>query len=143
MLTNALMEYVKEKGVDCTEYEINQFGLDFDDGSHVTKVLNFYDAEGCYFTTERQTLPDDINYDTDFDGLCKQIDDRWFYWAIQCLYIEVDEDGEESLCYYALWNTGAYFSDALSQPEHEKVNALPLDVLENIILVIDKTEEYK
>jgi hypothetical protein len=134
-LIEVLKQYVKDNGNDVTDYDVDTFGLkDQDEDAVITKVLNFYDNGGCYFSTTS-----DIN--AEFDPLNKtkkeifdELGDKFLYWAFQCLYIEI-EDGKEQLKYYLFYNDGTWFSD-LAEPEHNYVDDLPLEVICKIIDVI-------
>lgn len=142
VLTEALLEFVRENGEDVTQYEINEFGLEDDEDYHVTKVYNFFDNGGCYFNVARNKFqsikPED--YKT-VDEVFEKLDDEYLHNAFQCLYIEVDnETGHETLKYYNLWNTGVYFSDEMSEPEHGDVYELNLSELETIMGIITYTE---
>ncbi len=141
ILVSKLKEFVKDNGSDITQYDRHVFGLDEDehDGVTLTKVLNFFDNDGCYFPTTRNVLTDVEPYDKSVDELMEELSDNFMYWAFHCLYIEID-DGmpvKENLKYYAFYNDGTWFSDGLSESEHDYVNNLPLEVICKIIDVID------
>lgn len=141
ILVRELLQYVKERGSDISQIERDEFGLDEDDegnGVRLTKILNFYDNGGCYFPTTRKALTDVEPYNKEtVDELQEELSDSFMYWAFQCLYIEIDEglSPKENLKYYCFYNDGTWFSD-LAEPEHDFVNALPLEVVCKIIDVI-------
>lgn len=137
-LVEKLKEYVKENGIDVTDYDRQTFGLDDDEISDmtITKVLNFYDNKGCYFPTTKGTAAELRPFDKTIRELYQELTEKFLYWAFQCLYIAV-EDGEEYLKYYAFYNEGTWFSTITSEPEHEYVGDLPMEVICKIIDVIN------
>ena len=143
-LVNKLKEYVKEHGenFDCGDYYYNEFGIDEgdEDGVTVTKVLDFFNNGGCYFSTNSKTLADVDTYKETADEIREQLDNNFTHWAFQCLYVEVDDNhrelAKENLKYYTLYNDGVDFKDDLSEPDHGYVYNLPLEVIINIIQVI-------
>lgn len=142
ILVDKLKEYVKEHGEDIGKYERDEFGLDEDDqdGVTLTKVLNFFDNGGCYFPTARNVLTEFKPWNQQsVEDAAEELSDKFMYWAFQCLYIEVDENltVKENLKYYTFYNDGTYFSDNLSEPEHDYVNNLPLEVICKMIDVIE------
>ena len=137
ILVEKLKEYVKENGKDVTDYDRNVFGFDDDDSDcTITKVLSFYDNDGCYFPTTNGFLSEFNPFDKTTDQLVNELSEKFSYWAFQCLYIKI-EDGEEMLKYYTFYNDGTWFSENLAEPEHEYVDTLPLEVICNIIKVIN------
>ena len=148
ILVDKLKEFVKENGDDIGNYERNLFGLDEDEqeGVTLTKVLNFFDNGGCYFPTTREALTKFEPWNKEsVKDVTEELSDKFMYWAFQCLYIEVDENltTKENLKYYTFYNDGTYFSDNLSEPEHEYVNNLPLEVICKIIDVIKYSYEQR
>lgn len=143
ILTEELLAFVTANGEDYADnanYWSNEFGIYEEDGCKVTKVLDFFGNEGCEVITQRNTNPDiDIDSCKTFDDLLEKTDDEFMHNSFLQLYIEVDADGKEDLKYYCLWNTGIYFSDNLSEPDHGYVKNLNLSEIENIIFVINKT----
>lgn len=142
ILVNKLKEFVRINGDEFTDYDYNEFGIDEGDeeGVTITKVYNFFDNGGCYFPTINNVLPD-INLDCETtDELRNELDEHFTYWAFQCLYLEVDEEHGEHLKYYTLYNDGLEFKDGLSEPDHEYVQNLPLNVICEIIDVISHIE---
>ena len=143
ILVDKLKEFVKEHGEDIGKYERNEFGLDEDeqDGVTLTKVLNFFDNDGCYFPTTRNVLTEFNPWNKEnIEQVADDLSDEFMYWAFQCLYVEVDDNRElakENLKYYTLYNDGVDFKDDLSEPDHDYVNNLPLEVICNIIQVIE------
>lgn len=148
ILVDKLKEFVKENGEEIGDYERNEFGLDEDeqDGVTLTKVLNFFDNGGCYFPTTRKVLTEFEPWSQEsVEDAAEELSDKFMYWTFQCLYIEVDEDltTKENLKYYTFYNDGTYFSDGFSEPEHDYVFNLPLEVVCKIIDVIDKSESFR
>lgn len=138
MLEKALLEFVKENGEDCGEYEINEFGLDEgrEGEGTITKVWNFFDNGGCYYIhTEinkefdiqdiRNKHQDDNSWEID-DAIDVAIDNTFDYSAYQCIYIVVDENRNERLKYYRFTNGGCKFDDDHSEPDHDYVSKLSL-----------------
>lgn len=141
-IENAILQFVKEHGEDLTSYEINEFGLDEDregEGT-ITKVWNFFDNGGCYFIEANG-----INSDQCF-GIS---DKNWHeclnyavtYNAFQCLYIVVDDNGNERLKYYRFSNGGCDFDDDQAEPDHDYVSKLSLVDLSYIIAAIEQNTE--
>ena len=143
ILTENLLAYVKEHGEDYSDnsdYWANEFGIYEEDGCKVTKVLDFFGNDGCESIIQRNTNPDiDIDSCDTFGELLDITDSEFMHNAFLQLYIEVDEDGNEDLKYYCLYNTGIYHSDLLSEPDHGYIHDLNLSDIENIIYVINKT----
>lgn len=142
ILVDKLKEFVKEHGENIGKYERNEFGLDEDeqDGVTLTKVLNFFDNDGCYFPTTRKVLTEFKPWNKEnIEQVADNLSDEFMFWAFQCLYIEVDENltPKENLKYYTFYNDGTYFSDNLSESEHDYVNNLPLEVICKMIDVIE------
>lgn len=144
-LENALLEFVKENGTDCGEYEINEFGLDEgrEGEGNITKVWNFFDNDGCYYIHTQINKEfdiqdirnkhqgddswetDDDSWETD-DAIDEEIYNFFDYSAFQCLYIVVDDDGNERLKYYSFSNGGCSFDDDQAEPDHDYVSKLSL-----------------
>ena len=132
MLIDTLAEYVKKHGEDCTDYEIDVFGLQ--DEGRVTKVLNIYDNGGCYFfepaghmffgqtVCHAMDALENLNDDNYYDTLIEHCT----FTAYQCLYIVVDGQGNEKLKYYRLVNGGVKFDDDQCDPDHDDADKLPL-----------------
>ena len=142
ILVNKLKEFVRLNGDEFTDYDYNEFGIDEgdEDGITVTKVYNFFDNGGCYFPIHSHVLHDiKTNCDT-VDELLNECDNAFDYWAFQCLYLEVSEEYGEHLKYYALCNDGIEFKDGPSEPDHEYVNNLPLNIICEIVSVIEHIE---
>ncbi len=142
LMTYRLLQHVKENGEDITDYERNEFGLDEDeqDGVTLTKVLNFYDNDGCYFPVARKILPD-VSTDEN-TKIADELDNTFEHYAFLCLYIEIDENISpmENLKYYCLYNNGVGFKYS-SEPDHGYVNNLPLEIVCKIVDVIRYTDE--
>lgn len=151
MLEKALLEFVKENGEDCGEYEINEFGLDEgrEGEGTVTKVWNFFDNGGCYFINaginkeldiqeirDNQENPDET-WETD-NAIDIAIDNTFEYSAYQCLYIVVDKNRNERLKYYRFFNGGCAFDEDQAEPDHDYVSRLSLVDLYYIIAAIEQ-----
>lgn len=133
-LENALLQFVKEHGVDLTSYEINEFGLDEgrEGEDNITKVWNFFDNGGCYFNEDDgfnsntlEDIDDENWYDKLYEGMT--------HTAYQCLYIVVDGNGYERLKYYRFTNGGCVFDGDQAEPDHDYVSKLSLVDLNYII----------
>ena len=142
VLVNKLKEFVRINGDDFTDYDRDNFGIDEDeeDGISVTKVYNFFDNGGCYFPVLRHVLPDIKTDCQTTDELLEVCNEHFDYYAFQCLYLEVSEEHGEHLKYYTLYNDGIDFKDGLSEPDHEYVQNLPLNIICEIINVISYIE---
>lgn len=125
-LETAILQFVKEHGDDVSDYEINEFGLgEREDEGTITKVWNFFDNGGCYFNEDdcinSETLEniDDENWDEKlYEGMT--------HTAYLCLYIVVDDNGNERLKYYRFTNGGCKFDDDQAEPDHDYVSKLSL-----------------
>lgn len=103
LLIGKLLDYVRQHGEDVTDYERNEFGLGEDDEDwKVTKVLNFFDNGGCCFTL----------------GVTNGIAPEFVTYAVHCLYI-VEDEGEEHLMSYSLYNVGTEYNSEASEPDHD------------------------
>lgn len=131
-IETVLFNFVKKYGEEPTDYDINEFGLDVEE-DHVTHVFNLFDNGGAYFAIQRTPNDDTIN-EQDTDSLF----DTFEHYAFQCLYIVESEDGTESLKYYAFENGGIVWDDDLSEPDHDSVITLRLDVLDLLVKAIVK-----
>ncbi len=126
-LEEALLDFVRENGVDCGDYEINNFGLDEgrEGEENITKVWNFFDYGGCYFNEPNGINNDDLE-DMDDENYYDKLYEGMTHTAYQCLYIVVDKDGTESLKYYRFTNGGCKFDDDRAEPDHDYVSELSL-----------------
>ena len=135
-IVQALLEFVRDNGEDCGDYERNEFGLECDDG-RVTKVLNFFDNNGCYFFQ-----PDKVNDDSLCDMTeenCRELlYEHTVHTAYQCLYIVEDANGNEQLSYYRFTNGGLTWDDDQSEPDHGYAMMLPLLDLNYILDAINQ-----
>ena len=134
-IESVLFDFVKQNGEEPTDYDIDEFGLDVDqeDDCEITHVVNLFDNGGAYFAVQRQPNDDEVKED-DTDALFNTFE----HYAFQCLYIVKDADGSESLKYYAFENGGIVWDDELSEPDHDFVITLRLDVLEHLLQAIIK-----
>lgn len=136
-LANAILDFVRENGDDVTDYEINEFGLDEgrEGEGTITKVWNFFDNGGCWFNEDdginSETL-ENINDKNWYDKLYEGIT----HTAYLCLYIVVDDNGNERLKYYRFTNGGYKFDEDQAEPDHGYVHKLPLLDLSYIIEAI-------
>jgi hypothetical protein len=138
MMEDALFLYVREHGDEPTDYDRDVFGLD-EEG--ITHVLNFFDNGGCYFAMQNKVCCDidlsSIESERDFYNLtCNE----FTHYAFQCLYIVKDEEGTESLKYYAFENGGLVFDAELSEPDHDYVYKLSVRVMYEIFRAIEQVE---
>lgn len=126
-LANAILDFVRDNGEDVSDYEINEFGLDEcrDGEGTITKVWNFYDNGGCWFNeddginSEKLESINDENWDEKlYEGMT--------HTAYLCLYIVVDDNGNERLKYYRFTNGGCKFDDDQAEPDHDYVSKLSL-----------------
>jgi len=141
-LVEVLTEYVREHGEEPTDYDINEFGLtEQDDGEgEITHVLNLFDNGGCYFAVQNRVNDDDIKLDN-IEGIAsayRETYDVFTHYAFQCLYIVKDDDGDETLKYYAFENGSIVWDDDDSEPDHDRVISLDLEVLTNLFAGIIK-----
>lgn len=131
MLISALTEYVRNNGqdyqtdgayIDSDGEERNTWEDDMDifadEGERITKILDFYNWEGCQITTQRVCNPDKED----------SLSDVFATQAVYALYI-VERDGEERLWYYSFYNTGVEYRDEESEPEHAPVDSMGVDEL--------------
>lgn len=134
-IETVLFNFVKQYGEEPTDYDINEFGLtEQDDGEgEITHVFNIFDNGGGYFAVQRTPNDDDVKDDADSEYV-----DTFEHYAFQCLYIVRDDDGDETLKYYAFENGGLMWDDELSEPDHDRVATLRLDVLYQLLQSIIK-----
>lgn len=142
-LIDDIMDFVRENGDDCDDYEINEFGLDEEEYGEgkVTKVYNFFDNGGCYFFESSRLNSHDCDGMTSenyYDKLYAGVD----YTAYICLYI-VDTGETEHLKYYRFINGGIEYDSDQSEPEHDDAYYLSLLDLEYIIQAIINIEDGK
>ena len=143
VLTNALMEYVRENGEEMCDYFYNEFGMEEEDeeGVKITKVLNT-SQYGCFFSCQFDENDDSLNNisrdDEGFEIFDKVENSFGFstYWAF---YIVQDAEGNERLKYYRFYNNGVCYQDD-SEPDHDYVERFSLAELNYIINVIVKNE---
>lgn len=137
-LVERLMEYVRDCGEDVTNHDREQFGLDCDeDENHIiTRVLNLYDNGGCYFFQPDKVCDDSLRNMTD-DDWSEQLYCHAVHTAYQCLYIVVNERGEEQLRYYRFTNGGLTWDDDQSEPDHGSAMMLPLLDLDYLLQAIN------
>ena len=131
-LVKQLLRYVKEHGHDITEKERADFELFDEDGYRFTKILNFYELDGCVDISQTMKNPDIKIFGLSFDEISEQLDENFTYNVIQCLYVEIDDTGEENLKYYCFFNAGVNFCES-ADPDHDYVDAMGLSGLETII----------
>lgn len=155
-MVDMVFDYVKDNGTDCTEYEMEEFGISgtLSDGEHVTKILNFYDSkEGCSYITAA------LNKSVDFDGIRYEnrdsepyeinhlieiaAENTFDFTSIHCLYIVADGTGAERLSYYCFTNPGCSFDDNNSEPHHGEAIELTINELAYIIVAIGKLNNNK
>lgn len=138
-LIEALLDFVRENGDECTDYEINEFGLDEESCGEgkVTRVYNFFDRNGCYFY-EPQKVNDSSLNDLNEDNFYDKLYEGSIFTAYQCLYIVEDESGNERLKYYRFTNGGVNFDSDQAEPDHDFATTLPLLDLYYLIEAIER-----
>ena len=136
-LTQNLLKFVKENGTDITDEEKEQFGLYDEYEGKVTKILNFYEKEGCYSIMTKNCNPDlDPTFCKSADDILQKTDEEFLFTALECLYVVEDEEGVEELKFFCWWNDNMYFMDGLAESEHGFVKDLDLAEFSDIIKVI-------
>ena len=141
LIVSKLLDYVRQHGTDVTDYERNAFGLDDEDECKISKVLNFADDKGCYFSLpNRANIEEEYNQETAFD-LLMRLEEKFTFYAVQCLYVMEDRYGREYLMSYCLFNGGVRFLDDLSEPSHESMLNEPIEYVSMIADVVLKTME--
>lgn len=124
-IIDTMIQYIMKFGEDfnVTDYYRETFGIndDEEEGVEVLKVLDIYNNGGCYFPwTHRCQVDDDCD---------------WYTYAFQCLYV-IRENGNLYLKYYMLWNDGVLYDSDNSEPDHDLVYTLPLQVVEKLLSFI-------
>lgn len=134
-IETALFNFVKQYGEEVTQYDIDEFGLtEQEDGEgEITHVFNLFDNGGGFFAVQRTPNDDAVKEDAESEYV-----DTFEHYAFQCLYIVRDDEGDECLKYYAFENGGIEWDDELSEPDHDYVRTLRLDVLEQLLQAIIK-----
>lgn len=124
-IVDAMMNYVLEVGEDFSDYHRDEFGIDEEDDEDVKvlKVLDIFNNGGCYFPVTDSCQVDENS--------------GWYSYAFHCLYV-VEQDGERFLKYYMLWNGGKEYDSDVSEPDHDCVITLPLQVLGKLFLFMGK-----
>lgn len=131
-IVDVLMDFVREHGSDITDYERDLFDLYDEDGSHITKIFNFYDRDGCNVIGARCLIKEL----EDRDNPLSTILDTFSHMAINCLYIDRDDEGNDSLFYYGWYNDGVWYSEGFAEQEHGEVINFGLDELQNLLYVV-------
>lgn len=125
-LETAILQFVKEHGDDVSDYEINEFGLgEREDEGTITKVWNFFDNGGCYFN-ENDCINSETLENIDDENWDEKLYEGMTHTAYLCLYIVVDDNGNERLKYYRFTNGGCKFDDDQAEPDHDYVSKLSL-----------------
>lgn len=127
-----LIKFVREHGSDITDREREQFELYDEEGCHITKIFNFYDRDGCNVVGAHYPIkePDDS------ENPLNTILDTFAYIGINCIYIERNATGNDSLCYYGWYNYGLWYDADFAESEHGEVRNLGLDELQCILDVV-------
>lgn len=102
---------------ESADYYRNEFGMDeeeTEEGTKILKVLDFYNAGGCYFPV---TGDFQVNEDSE-----------WVTKAFYCLYV-VKEKDKIRLKYYAFENDGMEYDSDESEPDHGDAKGLTLQEL--------------
>ena len=131
-IVNALMQYVMNVGEDFSDYHRNEFGIEEEEDEEdvkVLKVLNIFDNGGCYFPWTNSCQVDKKGME----------DFYWHTFAFHCLYV-VEQDGIRDLKYYMLWNGGKEYHEEISEPDHDYVSTLPLQVMDRLIEYVNQYE---
>lgn len=131
-IVDVLMDFVREHGSDITDRERDLFELYDEDGSHITKIFNFYDRAGCNVVGSRYLIKQP---DNDENPLVV-ISDTFMHMAINCLYIDRDDEGNDSLFYYGWYNNGVWYNEDFAEQEHGEVLNLGLDELQNLLYIV-------
>lgn len=128
LMVENLKMFVYHNGNELTDYDINEFGLDEgrSDEERIIRVLNLFDNGGAYFTVQ--------------DRPNEEYPDFTFY-AFQCLYIVERKNIRWQLKYYTFVNNGKEFDETNSEPDHDYVYKLPIDVLYNLYRAIISNQE--
>ena len=121
----AIKDYVMKAGDEISDYHRTEFGLDEEEneGIKILKVLNIFDNGGCCFPWTEQHQVDNGS--------------SWYTYAFHCLYV-VEENGIQGLKCYMLWNEGSEYDENESEPDHDFVDSLPLQVLDKLIAFIGR-----
>lgn len=128
IITHAIMQYVLDKGEDFTDYDRNEFGIEEEDEGKVLKMLDIFNNGGCYFPWTDQHAVDD--------------DNGFYHYAFQCLYVVEDEYHQRYLKYYMFYSEGTEFDEDGSEPDHDYVDSLPLQILDKLISFIASYDPY-
>lgn len=126
LLAAALTDFVSDNGQDIEQHEKDDFCLgEFDDEKNITKIVNFYEKNGCSFfepdgrnSTALEGMDENNYYDKLYGGVT--------HTTYTCLYIVVDEKGREWLKYHRFVNGGINFDEEQAEEEHGYVVNLPL-----------------
>lgn len=138
-LTQNLLKFVKENGTNITEEEREQFGLYDEYEGKVTKILNFYEKEGCVSIANKKCNPDlEPSLEETLDSFLTKTEEEFLFTTFSCLYVIENEDGVEDLKFLCWWNDNFYFINELSESEHGFVKELSLSEISDIISVINK-----
>lgn len=122
-IIHAIKQYVLDKGEDYCDYDRDEFGIEEETEGKVLKVLDILNNGGCCFPWSGSHVVDN---NTQFD-----------HYAFQCLYVVEDKYHQHHLMYYMLYSEGTEFDDEGSEPEHDYVDSLPLQVIDKLIAFIE------
>lgn len=126
-IVRQMLEYVQEKGEPLNQIHCEVFGLTDDEqhGYEITKVLSFYDQEGCSFSECNKintAIPAMKSGRVDEDCIYEQMT----HTSYQCLYVLRSQDGIEQLKYYRFINGGIAFDEDQAEAEFGLVSGLSL-----------------
>ena len=106
---------------ESADYYRNEFGMDeeeWEEGTRILKVLDFYNAGGCYFPITGDFQVDETS--------------EWVTKAFYCLYV-VEEEGDLRVKYYAFENDGMEYDSDVSEPDHGYAIGLTLQELAKLM----------
>lgn len=142
-IIGAIRDYVFEHGEEPSREKIEEFGLEEeeDDGYKVTKILDFFNSDGCcYYYPVRSNVNNDACEDINDENWYDILYSEFEYAAMQCLYLHEDEEGNEELMYYCFSNGGVKWDDDQAEPHHDCVDGL---AFEELVYIIDAIQKMK
>lgn len=140
-IVRQMLGYVQEKGEPLSQRHCEVFGL-IDEEQHgygVTKVLSFYDQEGCSFSECNKinaAIPAMKSGQINEDRIYEQMT----HTSYQCLYVLRCPDGTEQLKYYRFINGGIAFDEDQAEAEYGLVSELSLLDIHYIIQGLKSVE---
>lgn len=141
VLIDALKEFVLKNGEEMCSYYYNEFGMyEEDDGLKIVKVLNLFDNGGCFFAVQDSVCDRDLSFDIHdssekiWDNIALSFGFSTF-WSI---YLVRDAEGYEELKYYRFYNSGVQYDNEGSEPDHDSVEYLTLNMITLIYNAVEK-----